>query len=135
MSTLSCSTDTAGSHINTGTSVDDGAPFSAIGMTELRLLRHLNPSSPVPLDPIPSSMYQYKWWKFGSGKQSSAKRLITGSVNVTVMTDNNNTVRIIYLVLQGSSQWVVGKNASRASDGLHHYCSGILMPSVNGFRD
>lgn len=51
-----------------GPLVDDGAPFSAIGMTELRLLRHIDTSSSIKLEPIPTDLSYYKWWQFGTGQ-------------------------------------------------------------------
>lgn len=51
------------------------------------------------------------------------------------MSDNNIEVQICHLVVQGSSEWVIDRNATRACDVLHFYGSKILMPLVDGFRD
>lgn len=103
-----------------GPLVDDGAPYSAIGQVELMLLRnHLGMNDKVQLEPIPDALNGYTHWQYGVGKHSSDARPILGSVEVNARTDSGREVMIRHLVLDGSSQWVIGKNVTRRSDILH----------------
>lgn len=54
---------------------------------------------------------------------------------MTAKSDHGNPTRICYLVVKGSSNWVIGRNVTRASDVLHYGCSIILFPPLNGVRD
>lgn len=47
------------SFIPAGPLFDDGAPFSPISITELRLLRHVDRLSSIQLDPKQSSLASY----------------------------------------------------------------------------
>ena len=100
-----------------GPLVDDGAPYSAIGYIELQLL--LNSVNDVEIDPMPSCLENATQWQYGSGEHSSAPRKILGSYVLTLISDNGNEVRIRHLVLDGSSQWVIGKNVTGKCDILH----------------
>lgn len=104
-------------------------------MTESRLLRHVDSATPVRLDPKSSSVSYYMWWQFGTGTHLSARRGLLRSINLSVSTDNLNTVRIWHIGVQRSPQSVIGRNVTRASDVLNYSSSEILIPPVNGFRD
>lgn len=79
--------------------LDDGAPFSFIGMTDLRLLWRHDTVSAILLDANPSSLSSYEWWKFGTGIHASDRRKILGSINLTATYDSHNKVQIRHLVI------------------------------------
>ena len=84
---------------------DDGAPYSAIGLTELHILKQqilLNFTG--TLDNIPSSLNARCFWQYGCGNHASAKRRILGSVLLTALSDDDSLIRILHQVLEGSSQ-------------------------------
>lgn len=103
----------------TGPFSDDGAPFSAIGKKELRLPSHKDMLRSFHLDPRLKSLSSYDWWQFESGPHSSSRRSYFGIINTSVNSDNNNTVLIRHLVVQGSFQWIISRYVTRASDVLH----------------
>lgn len=103
-----------------GPLVDDGAPYSAIGMIELKLLRdHLGLNECFELDPVPKTLNGYTQWQYGTGTHASAARDILGSVMISGHSDNGRCVEIRHLVLDGSSQWVIGKNVTKYANILH----------------
>lgn len=100
--------------------VDDGAPYSAIGNVKLRLLLgHLGKEGGFVIEPIPSSLHGHTHWQYGVGEHASAPRAILGSVKVPAVSENGRSVLIRHLVLDGSSQWVIGKNVTGRSNILH----------------
>lgn len=88
-----------------GPIVDGGAPYSAIGATELCVLRSsLSLSRLKRYDPPPSSFAEYKFWKYEDGTHSSEECPILGSVSLTFRSDLGRSVDIRQLVIAGSSQ-------------------------------
>lgn len=118
-----------------GPLLDDGAPYSAIGIVELRLLSGLKHIDARHLEPKPPSIAHFDWWQYGQGDHASTRRRILGSFNITAMSDSANLIRIRHLIVDGSSQWVIGRNVTRESDILHYDGSRVLFPPVNGDRD
>ena len=58
-----------------GPLVDDGAPYSAIGLVELKVLAsQLRLSQPIKLEKIPESLNDHTHWQYGTGDHSSATR-------------------------------------------------------------
>lgn len=101
------------SDLKCGPLVDDGAPYSAIGINELQFLVNKSKPSEVFIDEKPEDMSRYDFWQYGSGSHSSQKRKILGSTVLYVKSDNGNKVSIRHLVIDGSSHWVVGRNLTR----------------------
>ena len=93
-----------------GLLVDSAAPYSAIGLVELNLMaEHVGLSSHFKLASIPDSLNGHTHWKYGKGKRASQARRILGSIVLTAISDNYRSVCITHLVLDGSSQWVIGQ--------------------------
>lgn len=65
------------------------------------------------MEPKPANFDQYTYWKYGASDDSTEKRIISGSVVLYVMTDNQNIVSIRHLVVEGSSQWLTGRDVTR----------------------
>lgn len=118
----------------TGPLLDDGAPYSGIGSTELKLIAELVcPEWNGNLDPIPDSVADRPYWQYGSGEHRSAAKRILGSVLMEARTDQGTNVQIRHLVIDGSSQWVVGRNVTSHCDILHaNQNKLILPPDANG---
>ena len=71
-------------HAQIGPIIDGGAPYSAIFVTELCVIRSsLGLPSLTKYDPLLDSISHYKYWHYGGGSHSSEKRLILGSVSLT----------------------------------------------------
>lgn len=101
--------------IQRGPLLDDGAPYSAIGTTELSLicadiLPHWKPGV---YDPLPDQLLDTPFMQYGTGQHASKPKRLVGSVLVPVLSDQNTTINIRHLVVQGSSQWVIGRNITK----------------------
>lgn len=100
--------------------ISGGAPYSAIGVTELSLFRSLIGLKPhSQLDPIPIDLNKYHFWQHGSGRHSSAKRRILGSTLLQFKSDKGMIFLNRHLVLDCSSQWLLGLNVTLACNHLH----------------
>ena len=114
---------------NLGPLLDDGAPYSAIGFVELQLLRqHIGLTTEPNINPIPSSLQGHTHWQYGTGRHSSAARRILGSIVLNALTDTGTTVNIRHLVLDGSSQWVIGRNVTSKANIRHLQNDAIQFP-------
>lgn len=127
-----------------GPLLDDGAPYSALGEVELRiLLDELGLTFPRQIDPIPRSLQGFSYFQYGTGSHASQSRKILGSVVLTAYSDSNRPIDITHIVLRGSSQWIVGRNVTRKADIQHIngnalvFCVGELdeRDSIKLFND
>lgn len=103
-----------------GPLVDDGAPYSGLGIVELRTLAtSLLPDWDGKLDPVPVQIQSRPYWQYGKGSHASSKRKILGSILLKANSDSGAPVLIRHLVLDGSSQWVIGRNFTKSCNILH----------------
>lgn len=115
--------------------VDDGAPYSAIGQNELNLLQpHLLPNWNGDVPPRPRSLENRRFWQYGNGSHASLQRLIVGSVVLSLTADCGSTVQVRHLVLDGSSQWVIGRNVTHQSDIVHVDGNLLSIPKPHNNR-
>lgn len=118
-----------------GPLVDDGAPYAAIGQVELNLLtEHAGIQTNCKLDKIPKSLKGHTHWQYGTGKHASPARRILGSTVLTATSDSGNSINITHLVLEGSSQWVIGRNVTRKAN-IEHLERNALAFVVDGNID
>lgn len=128
--TLHCNiASTVTSSFDAGPLVDDGAPYSAIGEVEVQLLRN-QLSTDLILEPKPDELQNYEYWQYGTGSHSSSKRKIVGSVLLFAKTDNKNTISIRHIVVDGSSQWIIGRNLTRKCNIEYIGRSSIRLPTI-----
>lgn len=119
-----------------GPLVDDGAPFSAICFFELTQWSIVILTSfDGVINPIPEILSGLRQWQNGSGTYASAPRNILCSINLTFRTDGDNEVDICYLVLDGSSQWVIGRNVTSPCDIIHGQYNALLLYSNSSAAD
>ena len=117
-----------------GPLLDDGAPYSGIGLEEFLVMQPLLlPKWNGKLDPVPDHLSSYKFWQYGSGEHASASRKIIGSVSLTAHTNNNHDVQIKHLIIEGSSQWVVGRNVTRRCNINHANGNTLQIPQINDY--
>lgn len=92
-----------------GPLVDPGAPFSDIGCVEFEIIRHrlIAPNPTIELQPEHLSMYDS--WQYECRAHASARRKILGSVCILVRSDAGRIMPILHLVIDGSSQWILGR--------------------------
>lgn len=68
------------------------------------------------LEPLPHLFVDGPFWKYRIGALSSEPRRMIGSENIVARSENGIFLRILHLFLDGSSQWMLGRNAtSRAN--------------------
>ena len=119
-------------NVTIGPLLDDGAPYSAIGLHELKIISmDLLPNWSGDLDIVPASLKGCTKWQYGVGEHSSAESEILGSIVLSAISNHGSPVMIRHLVLQGSSQWVVGRNVTTKGDILHAECNKLRFPRDN----
>lgn len=116
-----------------GPLVDDGAPYSEIVLVELNLFVDHLPSNPI-LETIPESLKEHTHCQYGTGRHASPARRILESIVLTAESDNRNPVRITHLLLDGSSQWVIGRNVTRKAN-IEHINRNALVFMIGDHRD
>lgn len=116
--------------------VDGGAPYYAIGVTEICVLRSsLGFPRLKHYDPMFSSLAQYKSWKYGEGSNLREERPILGSVNLNCRSDLGRSVVIHHLIIAGSSQWLICRNVTCACNQLRIDGHRVQFSFVNGVQD
>lgn len=100
-----------------GPVLDDGAPYSGIGMDEFKIVKPIMlPEWDGKLEELPDCIKDRPRWQYGMGSHSSKTRRILGSVMFARLTDEGNEVRIRHLIMEGSSKWVIGRNVTKCRD-------------------
>lgn len=113
---VSCIVSTKSSS-SPGPLVDYGATFSAIGLSELRLLAGLSASPTVQINTKTEELAIFDYRQYGQGNHTSGARRILGSFHITAIYDSCTHFTIRHLVIEGWSQWVVlGRNISHAGE-------------------
>lgn len=116
-----------------GPLVDDAAPYSALGIVELRSLsREILPDWNGKLDAIPETLHDCVFWQYGSGIHASSKRRILGSVVLSARTDLGTSIEIRHLVLEGSTSWVIGRNVTKLCNIVHHGSNSLQFFDPEG---
>lgn len=80
-----------------GPIVDDGAPYSSIGSTELQLLRG---SKTLDLDPLPEVISDFKFWQFGFVAHASFAKPILGSAMLQFKYDQGRPLKIHHIIVE-----------------------------------
>lgn len=115
-----------------GPLLDDGAPYSGMGLAEFKLIQpFVVPDWNGSLDPLPEIIQDRPWWQYGQGRHASAAKRILGAVMITVTSDLGNPVQINHLIIDGSSQWIVGRNVTRRCKIDHMEDNKMELPKFN----
>lgn len=119
--------------------VDNGAPYSAIGYSELSILIrsiHLSTASiKSMISPLPDSTSDFQFWQVGSGQHASSAKPIIGSVVIDYKSDSGYKISIRHIVVEGSSPWVLWRNITRKCDLVHMEGHYIRFPPINRISD
>ena len=116
--------------------VDDGAPYSAIGTNELRMVYGSQANSVDSLiETLPGSISKYRFWQFGYGQHASPAKPIKGSIMLRFKSDTKSTISIRDIAVDGSRPWVIGRNVTRKCDIVHINGNHIRFPPENGLSD
>jgi len=120
-------------HNPIGPLLDDGAPYSGIGLDEFKLLQSIvYPSWNGKFDGLPSTVKNRPFWQYGVGSHSSKSRRIIGSVMLTAKTDEGNEIDIRHLVIEGSSQWIIGRNVTQLCNIVRIGKNMLELPNNSG---
>lgn len=120
-----------GSPRNLGPMVDDGAPYSALGVVELKMIC----PNVSKFDPIPRPISGFRYWQFGSGCHSSPAKRILGSTILNFKSDNDRIVAVRHIIVDGSSPWVIGRNVTRECNIIHISGHFLRLPKLNNQID
>lgn len=117
-----CSSDVRRSRTTNfrGPLIDDEAPYMAIRIIELQLLKqHIGLDVSESLMPIHLALNGCTHWQYVAGKHFRAKCRIIGSTTISVQSHNGSSIEVCHIVLEGSSQCVLGCNIARRDDTEH----------------
>lgn len=116
--------------------MDDGAPYSGMGLEKFKLMQpRVLPKWNGEFESLPQCIRERPYWQYGPGNHSSFFRKIVGSVVLEVLPDDNNIVQIRHVLIEDSSQWVVGRNATRYYRIMNLNSSTLQVDSRNGKSD
>jgi len=120
-------------HNPIGPLLDDGAPYSGIGLEEFKLLQSIvYPSWNGKFDGLPDTVKHRPFWQYGVGSHSSKSRRIIGSVMLTAITGRGNEIEIRHLVIEGSSQWIIGRNVTQLCNIVRIGKNMLELPNNSG---
>lgn len=93
--------------------VEDVAPFSAIGKTELFVCCRRSLAGDVVLCKIPDVLSHCEYWPYRNDLHASEGGKILGSARFHLRTGHKAAVSIRHLVVEGTFQWVLGQNLTK----------------------
>ena len=83
---------------------------------------------------LPIDIAHRPYWQHGIGEHSSQSNKIIGSVLIDLEADQENTIRIRHLVIQGSSQWIIGRYSTKNCNILRMNGSQMQLPTLTSSR-
>lgn len=87
------------------------------------------------MDHVRKHLARYSHWQYGLGEHSSAKEAFLGSTVIRVLSDSGSKILICNVVLNGSLQWIVGRNVPKKAEVFHCNCNWIRITSQDGSHD
>lgn len=113
-----------------GPLLDDGTPYSGLKNIEFERFRTRTlPNWNGVLDPLPEQIRHRAYWQNGAGNHASPALKIIGSIFIPLYSDCNNPIFDRQLVLDCSSQWVVGRNVTRKCKIENIGCNKLVLPN------
>lgn len=82
-------------------------------------------------DPLPDTVIDRPCWQYGTGAHSSGVRKIVGSVFFSATSDQGYPIKIKHLIIEGSSQWVIGRNVTKYCDIIRIGGNALKLPVEN----
>ena len=100
--------------------VGEGAPYSGLGVQELlRIAEDIMIGWKGNLDPLSEGVRHGPYWQYGNDNHYSTRRRIIGPIVVSMVSDMNERFDVTHVVIERSSQWVIGRNVTRKTDIIH----------------
>lgn len=128
----SCSHETSFDFNSIGPLLDDGAPYRGMGLREFTVWqRNLLPHWKGTMDAAPDVLQDYSYWQYGDGDHSSDPGKILCSVPLCIKTDEGNVMSVRTLVIEGSSQWVIGRNVTKRCNIQHIGGNKLVLRDSN----
>ena len=99
---------------------DETAPYSGIGLHELKLLPpYLNINWNGNIEPLPESVSDRSNLEYGSGNHSSDSRRMLVSVTISACLEDGILISINHIGIEESAQWVIGRNVTAKCHIIH----------------
>ena len=103
-----------------GPLLDDGAPYSGLDLHELTMLSpFLSTNWNQKLDSLPAAIADRTDWQCGFGAHSSESRRMLGSIIISAKLNDGTDINVRHIFIEGSSQWVIGRNVTIKCDIVH----------------
>lgn len=113
-----------------GPLVDRGALYSAIAIVELAVVASCKlPTWNAQLEPVTEVLDDCRYWKYCVGYHASKRRRIIASILLLCDANNDFSVWIRHLVLDGNSQWVIGQMSPNLKKMSNWAAEALASPS------
>ena len=83
------------------------------------------------LDSLPAEIADRTHWQCSSGSHSSDSREMLDSVMISARFNDGTEINIRYIVINGSSQWLIGRNVTSKCDIIHTNWSYLKLTNRN----
>ena len=109
---------------------DDGPPYSGIGIDDLKIMSpFLRKNWNDNIEPLPISIADRKHLQYGTRSHASDSRKMFGPVMLTANLADGTTVNVRHVVIEGSSQWVIGRIVTSKCDIIHKNGNYLQLPN------
>lgn len=108
---------------------DDGEPFCEISHTELLFHRRRLTGGQFVLSETPAELHGCTNWQLGIGHHASHRRRILGSISLHLLTDARVRISVRHVVIDGSSQWALGRNLTSMCNIVHIGSHTLQLPT------
>ena len=113
-----------------GPLLDDGALHSGIGIDELKIMSpYLRKNRNGNIEPLPASIVDRTHWQYRTGSHARDPRKMLVSVMLTDTLADGTEVDVGHVVIEGSSQWVTGRNVTSKCEVIHTNGNYIQLPN------
>lgn len=92
----------------------------------------INISKNRKIQAIPESVKVHTRWQYGMKKHASPSRKIIGRVFISAISDIKHPIAIPQLILERSSQWLIGRNVTRRASLEHINRNSISFTVKDG---
>ncbi len=113
--------------------LDDGASYSGIVIQERKLISpFLSTNWNGALEAFPQSLSGYSFWQYGTSNHATSARGMLGSIFISACLSDGSFINVRDVFIEGSSQWVVGRNVTSKCDVVHS--NGNYLKLLNNLK-
>ena len=81
------------------------------------------------LEALPESLSSYSFWQYSTDNHASSARRMLGSIFIYASLSDGSITNIRHVVIEGSSQWVVGRNVNFKCEIVHSNGNYLKLPN------